>query len=150
MAIRHATHADADAFSAIMSDGEAQTWASLENPTSRALIAVQTRGTPIGFVEARKAGDDVEILMIATRPEERRSGVAAALLAALTLQAMTEGARRIILEVAEDNVAGRGLYDHTGFVEIGRRPAYYHHGRETPCDALLLARQFDSAMPWQA
>ena len=34
-------------------------------------------------------------------------------------------ARKVFLEVAEDNAAARALYAKLGFQEIGRRRAYY-------------------------
>jgi ribosomal-protein-alanine N-acetyltransferase len=48
------------------------------------------------------------------------------------------GAENAFLEVRESNQPARKLYEKLGFVEVGRRKAYYpdHQGRE---DALVLS-----------
>jgi ribosomal protein S18 acetylase RimI-like enzyme len=43
----------------------------------------------------------------------------------------------ILLEVRPSNVAGRGFYAASGFVETGRRRAYYADPVE---DAVLMSR----------
>ncbi len=51
----------------------------------------------------------------------------------------THGMTRMLLEVRVSNVAACAFYQHTGFVEIGRRRGYYpaDTGRE---DAIVMAR----------
>ena len=49
------------------------------------------------------------------------------------------GAVRLFLEVAEDNVAARALYERAGFGQIGRRKAYYAAPDGGRTDALVLA-----------
>ena len=41
----------------------------------------------------------------------------------------------VLLEVRESNLAARRLYETTGFIEVGRRAAYYQNPSE---DAILL------------
>jgi ribosomal-protein-alanine N-acetyltransferase len=48
-------------------------------------------------------------------------------------------AKRIFLEVAEDNEAALALYRKLGFVELGRRKRYYERAGSEPVDALTLA-----------
>ncbi|WP_149538407.1 GNAT family N-acetyltransferase [Siccirubricoccus phaeus] len=87
-----------------------------------------------GFILARAAGGEAEILTLAVAPAARRRGCGAALLgAALGLAA---GAAAMFLEVAESNPAARALYAAAGFVEVGRRRRYYADGG----DALVLRR----------
>jgi ribosomal-protein-alanine N-acetyltransferase len=52
-------------------------------------------------------------------------------------EAARQGLPSVVLEVASDNAAARGLYAAAGFVMVGRRPRYYRRGGET-IDALLL------------
>jgi len=40
------------------------------------------------------------------------------------------GARRVFLEVAEDNWAARRLYAALGFAPVGRRRNYYRRGQD--------------------
>jgi ribosomal-protein-alanine N-acetyltransferase len=90
-----------------------------------------------GFLLARVAAEEAEILTLAVLPGARRQGVGRALLVAAMAAAAAAGAKRLLLEVAEANVAARGLYASAGFVPVGRRRDYYSPG----ADALLLAAE---------
>jgi ribosomal-protein-alanine N-acetyltransferase len=92
--------------------------------------------TPQGFVLARSAADEAEILTLLVLPPYRRRGLARALLEAAVEKARAEGAKTMFLEVAANNRAGRALYIAAGFVQQGIRPRYYEDG----VDALLLSR----------
>ncbi len=87
-----------------------------------------------GFVLARVAADEAEILTLAVRPAARRRGLAARLVARAATAAAALGARVLWLEVAEGNAPALGLYRALGFVEAGRRRGYYAGGT----DALVL------------
>ncbi len=89
-----------------------------------------------GFVLARVAADEAEILTLAVAPPCRRQGVGAALLAAAMAGAVARGAAAMFLEVSEGNAAARTLYLAAGFAEVGRRRRYYPDG----ADALVLRR----------
>lgn len=94
---------------------------------------------PAGFVLARVAADEAEILTIAVLPGARRQGHGRALLAAAAQGARVAGARRLFLEVATDNPAAAALYRQAGLVEVGRRRGYYDRPGAAPVDALILA-----------
>jgi ribosomal-protein-alanine N-acetyltransferase len=87
-----------------------------------------------GFVLARVAADEAEILTLAVVPEARRTGLASNLLRAALSRAASAGAAGMILEVAEDNTAARALYAGMGFKAVGRRRGYYGAG----ADALVM------------
>ncbi|RAI57221.1 ribosomal-protein-alanine acetyltransferase [Roseicella frigidaeris] len=89
-----------------------------------------------GFVLARAAGGEAEILTLAVRPPARRRGLGGALLAGALAGAVARGAAAMFLEVAAGNAAARALYAGQGFVEVGRRRRYYPDGS----DALVLRR----------
>ncbi len=145
LSIRPANAMDGPAFDAVIGASEPVAWSTLNTPTSRSLVAMNANASPVGFIEARQAGDDIEIIMIATKRASRRQGVATALLQVLIAQTDGTNTRRVILEVAEDNAAAWRLYEQNGFIEIARRKRYYRAGRDGgPCDALLLARGFAS------
>jgi ribosomal-protein-alanine N-acetyltransferase len=93
---------------------------------------------PDGFVIARVAADEAEILTIATRRELRRRGIAHALLLAASREAMARGAANMFLEVATSNSAAIALYEGTGFANSGRREGYYRVPGVPPGDALIL------------
>lgn len=89
-----------------------------------------------GFIAARVAADEAEILTLAVAPAARRRGLARNLLETAVSQAFSRGATRIFLEVATGNDAARALYAGAGFSQIGVRLCYYPDGG----DALVLSR----------
>lgn len=91
---------------------------------------------PEGFVMARMAADEAEILTLLVLPPYRRTGLAQRLLEAALDNAKMQGAQKMYLEVASSNEAAQQLYTKVGFTLVGRRKAYYASG----ADALLLAK----------
>jgi len=88
-----------------------------------------------GYVVARLAADEGEILNLAVAPQGRRHGVGRAL-ARDALEALRgRGAAAVYLEVRESNTAARRLYEGLGFQSVGRRLRYYSHPTE---DAVVL------------
>lgn len=99
------------------------------------------QGGPTALLLARVAADEAEVLTLCVSPAARRTGQAGALLRTASPVLAALGARRLLLEVAEDNAAARALYDREGFVIAARRPRYYNRRRGGPVDALLLFRE---------
>ncbi|MFT3732802.1 MAG: ribosomal protein S18-alanine N-acetyltransferase [Hyphomicrobium sp.] len=119
----------------------------LEHPAATSLVAVagSQKKSVIAFVLGQLAADEAEILSIGVSPDWQRVGLATGLLEGLTRAARRGGAKRIFLEVAEDNAAGIALYRKLGFVEAGRRKRYYERPGGARADALTLVLNFDSA-----
>lgn len=142
--IRRATVADAADLSRIhtasFEDGwtrdDFTTW--LARPEAMAVLAIR-EGKAIAFGLALVAGEDAELLTIATDPEARRGGVGRQIFHALNLEAAARGLARWILEAARNNLPALGLYKSEGFVEIGVRKAYYKTGQGR-VDALVMSR----------
>lgn len=83
-------------------------------------------GEPLSsFAILRHSDIDAEILTVATDPAVRGQGLAAEVLRAAEDHYRVAGLRHIFLEVAEDNVSARSLYERLGFAPMGRRPGYY-------------------------
>lgn len=113
----------------------------LEHPASTSLIAVAGDPKTIkGFVIAQLAADEAEVLSIAVAPDWQRAGLGAMLMEGLARASRKGEARRIFLEVAEDNTAALALYRRLGFEETGRRKKYYHRP-DGAIDALVLTLQ---------
>ncbi|MBS0235105.1 MAG: ribosomal protein S18-alanine N-acetyltransferase [Proteobacteria bacterium] len=112
----------------------------LEHPAATSLIAVagSQKKSVIAFVIGQLAGDEAEILSIGVSPDWQRVGLATGLLEGLTRAARRGDAKRIFLEVAEDNASGLALYRKLGFIEVGRRKRYYERPGSAPVDALTL------------
>ena len=93
------------------------------------------------FVLARAVAGEGEILSLATLPAARRQGLARLLLNAAVGEIGRRGGRALFLEVAEHNRAALRLYESTGFVRVGARPAYYSTSTAPPAGALILRRE---------
>lgn len=105
-------------------------------PGGFAVLALRDR-VPVGFVMARVAAEDSEILAIGVLPAGRRRGVGRRLVDAALAGSRDLGATALFLEVAEDNEAARTLYKAAGFFSVGRRPGYYKR-KDGPVAALVL------------
>jgi ribosomal-protein-alanine N-acetyltransferase len=141
---RLSTPADLDAVIEI----EAQ---SFHNPTTRAwyeserqrpdvcfIYVVRLPANPVaGFCAFWKVVDQIHINNLAVRPELRRQGLGAFLLARVLEEAVAMGAPHATLEVRRSNTAARHLYERAGFRCAGVRVGYYTSPIE---DALILSR----------
>ena len=78
-----------------------------------------------GFILARAAGGEAEILTLAVAPDARRHGIGRTLVQQAATHAQGLGADALFLEVAKDNEAARKLYAGLGFMSVGQRKAYY-------------------------
>lgn len=114
----------------------------LAMPGSFAFLARDT-DRPFGYLFARDlpsaAPDDCEILSLGVVPAARRRGVASQLLASARRRAAGGGAKRLILEVAEDNLPAQTLYRSFGFSPVGRRDGYYKRGPGRSVAALQMS-----------
>lgn len=86
-----------------------------------------------GFILARAAGGEAEILTLAVAPAGRRLGVGKALVTAAAAYAGNLGATKMFLEVRAGNHAATALYRRLGFFQIAVRKGYYEGE-----DALVL------------
>ena len=112
----------------------------LEHPASTSLVAIT--GDPkivTGFVIGQLAADEAEILSIGVAPDWQRAGLGKKLVEGLARAAKRGEARRLFLDVAEDNVAALALYAALGFKETGRRKRYYERPGGLAIDALTFA-----------
>jgi ribosomal-protein-alanine N-acetyltransferase len=90
-----------------------------------------------GFVLARTAAGEAEILTLAVAPQARGRGLGRALLQAAVSRACAMGAGAVFLEVGADNPPALALYAGLGFVKVGTRKAYYS-ALSGGSDALVL------------
>ena len=112
----------------------------LEHPASTSLVAVA--GDPkviTGFVIGQLAADEAEILSIGVAPDWQHAGLGKMIVLGLVRAAKRGEAKRLFLEVAEDNIAANALYKSLGFTESGRRKRYYERTDGKAADAIVLA-----------
>lgn len=103
-------------------------------------VACDARRRIAGFLMLRLVADEAELITIAVDPKWRGKGVGAALLRAGFEDLRMTRARKLFLEVAEDNPAATALYRAHGFAEVGRRQGYYARANGTPATALVMER----------
>ena len=120
---------DAEAFDMLLAQPGAMVLA--------AKLSNQEAASLAGFLLARFAANEGEILTIAVQLAYRRAGIGRELVTGLQSRAVKLGSS-IYLEVSEPNLAARGLYREQGFAEVGRRANYYRHENKSPSDALVL------------
>lgn len=110
----------------------------LADPSCITLVA-ESAGEAAGFITARGAGEEADIVTLAVAPEARCQGVGRKLVDALAAALRARGAAALFLEVGEDNHAAVSLYRRAGFTDAGRRPGYYATQNGEPRgDALVL------------
>jgi len=107
------------------------------------LLVVEGNGRIIGFALSRLISDSVdtgtvELLNIAIRPEHRRRGLALRLLRE-TIELSKCESGTVELELRSGNSEALAFYTKIGFIEVGRRVAYYSKPAE---DAVLMNLKF--------
>ena len=112
----------------------------------RALLAVpgafgwlsSLNAEPSGFLLARHAGGEAEILTLGVLESARRRACARQLVGQFKQALVLFDVRVAYLEVAESNRAAYELYRGEGFKEVGRRDGYYK--RKDFHEAALILR----------
>lgn len=129
-----ATHA------AAFAGGVARPWGVAEFADLLTSPLVFLVGDARAFAMGRAVAGEVELLTLATHPDNQGKGLGKAILAEFHAEALRRGCDRAFLEVAENNATARGLYLASGYAQDGRRPAYYRGTDGHPVAALLLSR----------
>jgi ribosomal-protein-alanine acetyltransferase len=103
-------------------------------------VACDARRRIAGFALIRTVADEAELLSIAVEPRWRGKGVGRALMDAVFADLMLSPARRMFLEVDEQNHAAIRLYEKLGFSTISARKGYYSRADGSAATALVMAR----------
>lgn len=136
MKIRQATLADAAALAQLerlqpRSAGWGQAGFAGEFSQAASYIwCVQEQDKVIGFVAARAAADQSEILNIAVHPHWTGKGIGFELLRHVFNQLRAQGVRHISLEAAADNLAANRLYAKAGMKVCAVRKNFYPAGQD--------------------
>lgn len=97
-------------------------------------------GIPAGFVLARQAADEGEILTIVVARRARRCGLGRQLMDAVLRRLHADRAAALFLEVDEANRAALALYRRLGFRQVGGRQDYYRDAAGLRSGALVMRR----------
>ena len=110
-----------------------------EPSASSVFIACDAGRRIAGFAVFRLTGEDAELLSLAVTANGVARALARALLqAAATRTCVTRAVAHMFLEVEDGNVPALALYRRLGFVEIGRRKAYYPKPDGSAATALVM------------
>ncbi|MEW7007203.1 MULTISPECIES: GNAT family N-acetyltransferase [unclassified Lentilitoribacter] len=93
---------------------------------------------PLGFVLSRVIADEAEILSIGTDQRAQNQGLGWRMMQAVIGEASKRGAKKLFLEVDENNEPAVILYKKIGFKTVGKRQAYYDNGEDAKSNALVL------------
>lgn len=110
----------------------------LENPLSLWLVAMD--GAELaGYVGSQSVLGEADVMNVAVAPSHRRRGIAQALLNRLQQELAVRQVCSLTLEVRASNASAVALYEKLGYLQVGRRPNYYHKPKE---DALILRKEW--------
>ena len=109
----------------------------LDNPVSQ-IDLLCSGGRIFGYICYWLIAGEMQILNVATAPENRRQGVADRLLTHAISNCRNSGLQSACLDVREGNAAAIKLYLRHGFVVGDTRRGYYRDGE----NALLMMRDF--------
>ncbi|MIL09144.1 GNAT family N-acetyltransferase [Salmonella enterica subsp. enterica] len=96
---------------------------------------------PVGFVLARQAAGEAEILTVAVARSHRRGGLGWKLMDAVLRRLHADRAEALFLEVDERNAGAIALYRRLGFHQVGVRPAYYETSDASGRSSALVMRR---------
>jgi ribosomal-protein-alanine N-acetyltransferase len=99
-------------------------------------LSARRDGRMVGYVVCSRYDTVWHIMNVAVDPDERRTGVATALLTEL-LRRVGDPQARYTLEVRQSNTGAIALYEQLGFRTAGLRRRYYQDNGE---DALIMWR----------
>ena len=117
---------------------EAAVRSELENPLSYWLVALDGE-VLAGYIGSQTVLGEADIMNVAVAPEYRRKGIGRALLVRLQEDLCAKEVHSLTLEVRASNEPAIALYESLGYVQVGRRPNYYHKPKE---DALILRKEW--------
>lgn len=147
--VRPLDEADGEALAALHRQAFARPWTADEFAAllaqdavfGFAAVEVGARDeAPAGFVLARQAAGEAEILTIAVSRQHRRRGLGRLLMDAVLRRLYAERVGSLFLEVDENNEPALALYRRLGFREVGRRPDYYENKARGRTNALVIRR----------
>jgi [ribosomal protein S18]-alanine N-acetyltransferase len=102
-------------------------------------VALSADGSIAGYAGlAVTASDEAWVQNLAVRRDLHRRGLGRTLLHVLLAEAARQRIRKVLLEVAVDNVAAQKLYAREGFEPVAVRRGYY---QPSNTDALVMTRK---------
>ncbi len=97
------------------------------------------RAELLGYWVAMPGVDELHLLNITVTPAWQARGLAVAMLDRIVAECQRRGLTQLWLEVRLSNERAREVYRRYGFVEVGRRRAYYPVQEGPREDAILMS-----------
>ena len=144
LAIDNASPKDLDAIHRLESAAFPAPWRreffeSELHASNRLNLVAKRDGKLIGYIFAMWFFDEMHVNKIAVVEEERRKGVAIALMRRVTDFALRNGVRTISLEVRQSNRGAQSFYETLSFKPFYVRPRYYPDGEA----AVVMTRELE-------
>jgi ribosomal-protein-alanine acetyltransferase len=101
-------------------------------------------GEGIALIRHHKRSLTGRLYSLAVHPDHRGQGIGHRLLKTTLAELVARGAKRVFLEVEQNNAAALKLYERHGFRSIGILPDYYGPGRagvHMVCELLVPSTQ---------
>ncbi len=95
-------------------------------------------GRALGYVGVVYGADTADIVTLFVCPDNRRGGYASKMLLYVFEVLCERGKEKVFLEVRENNVAARKLYEKHGFLYLNKRRRYYTNPTE---DAWVMIKE---------
>ena len=110
----------------------------LSNPLSYWLVAMDGDRVA-GYVGSQTVLGEADVMNVAVDPAYRGRGIGRMLMDGLQNALKAQSVYSLTLEVRPSNTPAVTLYESLGYVQVGRRPNYYHKPKE---DALILRKEW--------
>ncbi len=106
---------------------------------TRSLVVAASGTDLFGYAILLTVAEVADVQRIGVAKAAQRRGLGSQLMEALAAQAIASGCERMLLEVDAHNGSAIAFYRRLGFVEIARRPGYYHAGT----DAVVMSQDLE-------
>lgn len=100
-------------------------WAAFLTTDETTRAVSHETDTLVGYAGGWIVDGEVQILKVASSPDQRRRGIARSLMEHVANDARDLGAHELSLEVRASNTGAHRFYEHLGLENIGTRPRYY-------------------------
>jgi ribosomal-protein-alanine N-acetyltransferase len=107
----------------------------IKNNLARCLVLKKLSGELIGYAIYWIVVDEIHLMNIAVRSDQRRKGFGTKLMSLILRDVRLKNIKYVSLEVRRSNMAAQALYRILGFREAGVRESYYKNGE----DAILMS-----------
>ena len=119
-------------------------WAELAGRPRRDYVVEEDSEGIAGYAGLDVGSEVADVMTIAVAPRAQGRGLGTTLLQELVDRARGRGAEYLMLEVRDDNLAARRLYEQAGFERLTTRRRYYQPG---DVDAHILRLTLTRATP---